>query len=272
MKDAYYFSHDSNARHDPKVTAMRGVYGPKGYGWYWILVEMMRESDEYRLDMQSKYAFHAFASQMQCECIEAQDFIKDCIEEFGLFKSDGTSFWSESLLRRMEKKEKKSEKARNSANARWSREAAPDKESSESTENEKCESDANASDSMRSSCESDALKESKVKESKGNKRSPYSPPKGKLQFAEIVFLSQEEHDRLVNDFGLKETQYWINQLSDYHVQNQSKPSKIKADHNLSIRNWIRSDQRRREMKTQKPGVKTSLSADELQELEGGGLF
>ncbi|MDQ7860585.1 DUF4373 domain-containing protein [Peribacillus frigoritolerans] len=53
-KDAYYFTHDSNARHDPKVTAMRGVYGSEGYGWYWMLIEMLRESNDYKLDMHSK--------------------------------------------------------------------------------------------------------------------------------------------------------------------------------------------------------------------------
>lgn len=159
MKDAYYFSHDCNARHDPKVTAMRGVYGPRGYGWYWILVEMMRESEEYKLEMQGKYAFHAFASQMQCEPSEAQEFITDCINEFGLFASDGTSFWSISLLRRMERMEKRSDSARKSAEARWSKKSASDKASSKSSMPSTSKGNANAS-------KNDALKESKEKETK----------------------------------------------------------------------------------------------------------
>lgn len=159
MKDAYYFSHDGNARHDPKITAMRGVYGPRGYGWYWILVEMMRESEGYKLNIQGKYVYHAFASQMQCEVNEAQDFITDCINEFELFVSDEMSFWSASLLKRMNRMERKSESARKSAEARWKKETAPNKDSSSNSKRKKCDSNANAS-------ENDALKESKVKESK----------------------------------------------------------------------------------------------------------
>lgn len=166
MKDAYYFSHDSNARHDPKITAMRGVYGSEGYGWYWILVEMMRESDGYKLDMRSKYAYYAFASQMQCDSEMAHKFIQDCITEFDLFAADATHFWSASLLRRMQERERKSEKARKSAEARWGKKNAPDKGSSESTENDECDLDANA---YADESKNDAIKESKVKESRRNK-------------------------------------------------------------------------------------------------------
>ncbi|MEK5089087.1 DUF4373 domain-containing protein [Paenibacillus sp. FSL M8-0228] len=166
MKEAYYFSHDSNARHDPKITAMRGVYGSEGYGWYWILVEMMRESNGYKLDMRSKYAYYAFASQMQCDSETAYKFIQDCITEFDLFAADATHFWSASLLRRMEKKEEKSEKARKAAEARWGKKTAPDKGSSEPTENDECDLDANA---YADESKNDALKESKGKESKRNK-------------------------------------------------------------------------------------------------------
>ena len=31
-KDAYFFSHDCNARNDPKILALRSVYGARGTG------------------------------------------------------------------------------------------------------------------------------------------------------------------------------------------------------------------------------------------------
>lgn len=31
-KDAYFFAHDCNARNDPKILALRSVYGAEGYG------------------------------------------------------------------------------------------------------------------------------------------------------------------------------------------------------------------------------------------------
>lgn len=120
-KEAYYFSHDSNARYDPKMTAMRSVYGSEGYGWFWILIEMMREADEYKLDMQGKYTFNSYAMQMHTDCNAAERFVHDCIHEFDLFTSDGSYFWSKSLLRRMELREQISEKRRNAANSRWSK-------------------------------------------------------------------------------------------------------------------------------------------------------
>ena len=47
-KDAYFFSHDCNARNDPKILALRSVYGAEGYGVYFMLVEILREQPEYQ--------------------------------------------------------------------------------------------------------------------------------------------------------------------------------------------------------------------------------
>lgn len=150
-KEAYYFSHDSNARHDPKITAMRGVYGSVGYAWFFMFIEMMRETDGYRLDIKSKYAFNAYAMQMQCEPDAIASFVHDCVNEFDLFLSDGDTFWSESLIRRMDKAHERSKKAADSANARWS----------------KRPKNANASKSNANASKMDAIKESKEsKESK----------------------------------------------------------------------------------------------------------
>jgi hypothetical protein len=120
-KDAYYFSHDANARNDTKILAMRCVYGSEGYGLFWMLVEMMREQSDYKLDIRSKYAYNAFAMQTQFDVEKLKVFVRDCIDEFGLFESDGDYLWSTSLLRRMEIREEKSEKARQSIKKRWSK-------------------------------------------------------------------------------------------------------------------------------------------------------
>lgn len=119
MKEAFYFSHDCNAANDPKILAMRSVYKASGYGWYWILIEMMRQQEDYRLSMKGKYVWNALATQLQCEPDEAHSFITDCIDEFDLFATDREYFWSESLLRRMKIREEKSDKARQSAANKW---------------------------------------------------------------------------------------------------------------------------------------------------------
>jgi hypothetical protein len=230
MKEAYYFSHDSNARHDPKITAMRGVYGSEGYGWYWILVEMMRESNGYKLDMRSKYAYYAFASQMQCDSETAHKFIQDCITEFDLFAADETHFWSTSLLRRMQERERKSEKARKSAEARWGKKTAPDKGSSKPIENNECDLDANA---YADESKNDALKESKVKESKRNKNKlKDNPPK--IKFAEFVSLTQAEYDKLTSAHGEERTKRMIEILDNYKGANNKKY----ASDYRAILNWV----------------------------------
>ena len=65
-KDAYFFSHDCNARNDPKILALRSVYGAEGYGVYFMLVEILREQPEYRLSV-NKYIWNTLAMQMQVE-------------------------------------------------------------------------------------------------------------------------------------------------------------------------------------------------------------
>lgn len=137
MKDAFYFSHDLNARNDPKILALRSVYGMEGYGRYWVLIEMMREQADYKL-MLSKYVWNALALQMQCDASAAQQFVEDCINEFNLFESDGDAFWSNSLIRRMVKKDDKKEKARKAANARWNKASSDDEDA------KSCDSNADA--------------------------------------------------------------------------------------------------------------------------------
>ena len=50
-KDAYYFPHDCNARNDPKILALRSVFGAEGYGVYWMLIEILREQPDYTEDI-----------------------------------------------------------------------------------------------------------------------------------------------------------------------------------------------------------------------------
>lgn len=207
-KEAYYFSHDSNARHDPKITAMRSVYGSEGYAWFWILIELMREADEYKLHMQGKYTFNAYAKQMDCECSTAERFVDDCINEFNLFSSDGIFFWSDSLQRRMDLREQTSEKRRAAANVRW----------------DKKKVDANA---LHKDSKSNA-NGMQGKERKGNKN------ESKKKYADNVLLTEKEYNNLCEKYGKELTDKSISYLSSYKVE---KDYKTKSD-NLTIRRWV----------------------------------
>ena len=157
VKETYYFSHDTNARNDPAILAMRSVYGSEGYGWYWMIVEILREQSGYKYKITGKYWCNALAMQMQCDRSTAEKFVHDCIHEFDLFACDDAHFWSASLIRRMAKKEEKSKQAKEAAKKRWG--------------NSNTSSERNA-DAMRTHTERNAdamqVKESKVKESKEN--------------------------------------------------------------------------------------------------------
>ena len=118
MKDAYYFSHDSNAKNDTKILAMRSDYGMQGYGMYWVIVETLRDEADYTLSLHGN-TIKALAMQMNMEYQLVDKFIKDCIDVYELFESDENTFWSESLLRRMQKLEDIREKRKSAINKRW---------------------------------------------------------------------------------------------------------------------------------------------------------
>jgi len=140
MKEAFYFSHDSNSRHDPKIIKLRMKLGWQGYGIFWALIELLRDQKEYcmRLDYESI----AYALQTDSE------IVKSIINDFDLFELSDEFFYSKSLLERMKIKDERSEKARESANKRWNK--------------------GNNANAMRTHSEPNAIKEKKVKEIKIN--------------------------------------------------------------------------------------------------------
>ena len=115
MKDAYYFSHDSNARNDQRLVKVRMKYGMEGYGIYFGIIEILREQENYILyncDVESI----AFDLRVDVEKIN------DIVHNQSLFEArfDASTkegyFYSKSLTRRMEKldliKQKRAEAGR----------------------------------------------------------------------------------------------------------------------------------------------------------------
>ena len=120
-QEVYWFKHDGNARRDIKIIEMMSVYGAEGYGWYWILLEIMRESRDYKLKIRGKYAYKALAIELKTDQEQAKQYIEDCINEFNLFESDGQFIWSPSFLRRMTAYNEVCEKRREAVNSRWNK-------------------------------------------------------------------------------------------------------------------------------------------------------
>ena len=134
-KDTFYFSHDYNARTDPKVKKLLSRHGIAGYGIYWALIEDLYNNSN---KVPSDYETIAYDLKTDTKVISS------IIEDFGLFTSSDGFFSSDSVKRRLEERNGRSEKARQSAEKRWNR-------------------NANA---LQSDCEPNAIKERKGKERK----------------------------------------------------------------------------------------------------------
>jgi hypothetical protein len=117
-KDAFYFPHDSNARHDPKILKMRSTYKLEGLGLYWATVEMMREQENYLLPIDDG-SIEGYSEDLHCDPKVLKKFINDCVTIFNLFQSDNEFVWSDSLIRRMAKFDEKSFQAKEAADKRW---------------------------------------------------------------------------------------------------------------------------------------------------------
>ena len=100
-KEAYYFSHDSNARNDEKILAVRMRLGVEGYGIYFMILERLRdESDNMSI---KDYNILAFDFRVSA------DKVKAVIEDFELFEftEDNKFFYSKRMMNNMKMKNQK---------------------------------------------------------------------------------------------------------------------------------------------------------------------
>ncbi|WP_225422967.1 conserved phage C-terminal domain-containing protein [Companilactobacillus jidongensis] len=112
-----YFSHDSNARNSTKLSRVRMKYGAEGYGTYFMILERLRDEDDYT----SIRDYNTLAYDLRVDT----SIIKAIVEDFGLFvfTDDGKYFYSEGFKKRMALKDSKSKKlsdaGKRGANKRW---------------------------------------------------------------------------------------------------------------------------------------------------------
>lgn len=118
MKKGSYFSHDADARRNPKIIALISKYGMSGYGRFWVILEMLREQENYSLQCKN-YVYTAIGKEISCNEEETRAFIDELVNEFELLQTSDNTFWSKSLKERMEKMEEKSSIARKKAEKRW---------------------------------------------------------------------------------------------------------------------------------------------------------
>lgn len=136
MKEAYYFSHDSNARNDEKILMLRAEHGMAGYGVFWALIESMFDNEDTRLRHDK---IKGLALVLNIDITLLSSVINTCITE-KLFISDDIYFWSESLMRRKNKyqniKKARSEAGKIGMQKRWGNVENSELDNSVITENE----------------------------------------------------------------------------------------------------------------------------------------
>ncbi|MCM1170197.1 MAG: DUF4373 domain-containing protein [Bacteroides sp.] len=170
-----YFSHDSNARNNEKVLAVRMRHGAEGYGVYFMLLERLRMESDYT--SVKDYNMIAFDLRVSAE------LIKSVVENFGLFSftEDGKRFYSEGFSKRMSIKDectrKKAEAGRRGMERRWGGSIAtlPEKDNDVITMLSKTDKDVITTLQIS---DNNKRKESKVKETDyvGKEKSPSSQP------------------------------------------------------------------------------------------------
>jgi hypothetical protein len=164
----YYFSHDYNARNDRKMIRMRQKLKMEGVGVYWSLIEMLYE-DGGKISLSD---VPSIADELRVK----EGMLDQLITSFGLFDNDGQVFWSDSVKRRLDKRLEKSEKARESVRKRWQN-----------------------TNVLRTNYDSNTIKESKGKESKGNIVVGATAPPSYKNWGEEEFKS--DIAKYLDDFG-----------------------------------------------------------------------
>lgn len=108
-----YFSHDSNARNSKKMLRLRKALGAEGYGTYFMLLERLREEEDYTCD--ADYEMLSYDLRVK------PDIIKSVVEDFGLFvfNDNRTRFYSAGFNDRMTLKLTRREAGVKGAEARW---------------------------------------------------------------------------------------------------------------------------------------------------------
>lgn len=242
MKEAYFFSHDYNARQDPKMQEVLMDYGVAGIGIYWCIVEQLYEQGG-RMALASIKAI-AFALHV------VQDDVRSIVMNYGLFDNDGTEFWSPSASRRLDERREIIEKRAKAATKRWSKNAKETDTDANAPKN-----DANAmqmqkkNDAMQCYIKESKVKEIKEKESNNNYLciAQSATEEERERFLEIFTFElnfqepQQEVERFVAHY---DASGWCRKDSTIPVKNKEalarmwKPKNEGARYHEEVRQWL----------------------------------
>jgi hypothetical protein len=112
-KDAYYFPHFSNARHDRKLKRVIKDLGIEGYGIYFMVLEVLRDQQDFKYPLQD-------IDLLADEFGTSESKLSVVVKNYDLFDVDeSNNFFSTKQALYLQPYIERSEKARNMARARW---------------------------------------------------------------------------------------------------------------------------------------------------------
>lgn len=206
-KDAFYFPHFCNARHDRKLKRVQKELGIEGYGIYFMLLEILREQTDLRYPLNE-------VDLLADEFGTSEQKVRVVICNYDLFQVDeNQNFFSFKMIIYLQPYFEKSERAREAANKRWNNANAY----------------TNAIE-MQSNSNASKVNKTKVKETKLNKIK-----ESKINIREHVFISQSELDKLNSEFSEHEVNWMLDKLNDYKA---SKGVQYKSDYH-AINMWVK---------------------------------
>lgn len=178
-KDAYYFSHDTNSRSDPKCSALIKDFGMEGYGIFWGIIEILAEQDGYKLEKFPKL-YEGLAAQFQADVKRCSSTIEAMLKHYNLLLEDDKYIWSDSLLRRMEGKKGKIQQKIDAGRLGGINSASKRKQTS-----------SGAQAVLQAESSGASSKPSKLKEIKLNKKEKKSEPKVSDESINLTNLLKE---------------------------------------------------------------------------------
>jgi len=160
-----YFSHDYGTRHKKKLAALVHEHKMRGYGLFWVIVEMLHEDSTRWMDLDD-LTYISIQRESGESVNYIKSFIDQCICRYKVFHQEDGRFTTERVLRnidmRLEIKEKRAQAGRISGEVRRAK-VSPD------------EQVLNKNEQVFDNAEQNGTKERKVNKSKVNN---YLRPKG----------------------------------------------------------------------------------------------
>lgn len=116
-----WFPHDYGTRHKQKMAVLLHEQKPRGYGLFWIIVEMLYEGSDKWMGL-DEITYIAIEKESGEPAEDVKEFINKCINRYKVFKRKGSRFTTERVLSniddRLELSKKRSEAGRRSGEAR----------------------------------------------------------------------------------------------------------------------------------------------------------